>query len=105
MIHDGRNLDAGLTESHVIIGFLWLLFLLLLLLLSGGRGSTASTGSDAGADARDQALDIDTLQSLGEQARPVRLDVDTGGFQDGRDLLVRYGNIIINEDQCRVNTG
>lgn len=85
------------TETHVVVGLFGFFLLLLFLLLGGSRGSGRSsttgsrgttTGTDAGSDVRDQILDVDSLQGLGEQTGPVRLDFDVGGLQDGRDLLI-----------------
>merc|ERR550534_735591 len=83
------------AEAHVIILLLGLFLLLLLLggLGSGSRcsttGSRGTTGSGSGADAGpnvgDQGLEVGGLQSLGEEARPVGLNINTGSLEDGGD--------------------
>merc|ERR1719295_377899 len=75
------------AEAHVIVLLLGLFLLLLLLggLSSGGRCSTAgsrgstSSGScaNSGPNVGDQGLEVSRLQSLGEETRPVGLNVDT----------------------------
>ena len=82
------------AESHVVVRLLGLF--LLGLLLGGGRGSTSGSGgggrssaggTDSGSDVGEEVLDVDALESLGEEAGPVGLHVDLGGLQDGLDLL------------------
>lgn len=82
------------TQTHVVIGIFRLGFLLLLLLGGswgssggGGWGSGSRCGTGSRSNVGDQVLDVDSLQSLGEQTRPVRLNIDVGGLKDGRDLL------------------
>merc|ERR1719394_658563 len=103
------------SEAHVIVLFLGLLLLLLLLggLSSGSRGSTASsrgaTSGGSGADSRahvgDQGLQVGGLESLGEEAGPVGLNIDTSSLEDGGDLLGGDGNIVIGEDEGGVDAG
>merc|ERR1719295_511083 len=79
------------AEAHVIVLLLGLFLLLLLLggLSSGGRcstacsrGSTSSRSSaNSGPDVGDQGLEVSRLQSLGEEARPVGLNVDTSSLE------------------------
>merc|ERR1719342_959096 len=83
------------AEAHVIVLLLGLFLLLLLLrsLSSCGRCSTASSrgstssGSSAnsGPNVGDQGLEVSRLQSLGEETRPVGLNVDTSSLEDGGD--------------------
>merc|ERR1719510_273135 len=97
------------AEAHVIVFLLGLLLLLFLLggLSSGSRCST--TGSRGGASARpnvgDQGLEVCRLQSLREEARPVRLYLDTSSLKDGGDLLGGDGDIIVSENEGGVNAG
>merc|ERR1719412_1430611 len=85
------------SEAHVIVLFLRLLLLLLLFggLSSGSRGSTSSsrsaTSGGSSADSRahvgDQGLQVGGLESLGEEAGPIGLNIDTSSLEDGGDLL------------------
>ncbi len=83
----GRLVEEG--ESHVVVGLL--LGLRLLLLGGGGSsgGGTSGSGSWGGSssDVGDQVLNGLLLQELGEEWRPVGLDVDAGGLDDGVDLI------------------
>merc|ERR1719150_1821689 len=101
------------SEAHVIVLFLGLLLLLLLLggLSSRSRGSTASSRSatsgggsaDSGAHVGDQGLQVSGLESLGEEAGPVGLNIDTSSLEDGGDLLGGDGNIVVSEDEGGVD--
>merc|ERR1719153_962132 len=101
------------SEAHVIVLFLGLLLLLLLLggLSSGSRGSTSSsrsaTSGGSGADSRahvgDKGLQVGGLESLGEEAGPVGLNIDTSSLEDGGDLLRGDGNIVVSEDEGGVD--
>jgi hypothetical protein len=89
------------SESHVVVLLLlWLLLLLLLLALllvfSGGGGLGGCGGSRCGsANVGDQLLDVAALEGLGEEAGPVRLNLDLGGLQEGGDLLtLKKKNIV-----------
>merc|ERR1719193_636169 len=103
------------AEAHVIVLLLGLFLLLLLLggLSSGGRCSTTGgrggTSSGSGADARpnvgDQGLEVGRLQSLGEEARPVGLNVNTSSLEDGGDLLGGDCDVIVSEDKGGVDAG
>merc|ERR1719195_53308 len=96
------------SEAHVIVLFLGLLLLLLLLggLSSGSRGSTAGgSGADSRAHVGDQGLQVGRLEGLGEEARPVGLNIDTGSLEDGGDLLGGDGNIVVSEDEGGVDAG
>merc|ERR1719220_3111754 len=103
------------SEAHVIVLFLGLLLLLLLLggLSSRSRGSTASSrgatsggsSTDSGAHVGDQGLKVGGLESLGEETRPVGLNIDTSSLEDGGDLLGGDGNIVIGEDEGGVDAG
>merc|ERR1719189_1217006 len=88
------------AEAHVIV---FLLGLLLLLFLLGGlsSGSRANTRPNVG----DQGLEVSGLQSLREEARPVRLYLDTSSLKDGGDLLGGDGDIIVSENEGGVNAG
>merc|ERR1719447_894322 len=102
------------AEAHVIVLLLGL-FLLLLLggLSSGGRCSTTgsrgstSSGSSAnsGPNVGDQGLEVSRLQSLGEETRPVGLNVDTSSLEDGGDLLRGDCDVIVSEDKGGVDAG
>ena len=92
------------AESHVVVRLLGLF--LLGLLLGGGRGSTSGSGgggggrssaggTDSGSDVGEEVLDVDALESLGEEAGPVGLHVDLGGLQDGLNLLTGDGDVLI----------
>merc|ERR1719273_1506527 len=85
------------AEAHVIV---FLLGLLLLLFLLGGL-SSGSTRPNVG----DQSLEVSRLQSLREEARPVRLYLDTSSLKDGGDLLGGDGDIIVSENEGGVNAG
>merc|ERR1719220_2904736 len=85
------------AEAHVIV---FLLGLLLLLFLLGGL-SSANTRPNVG----DQGLEVSGLQSLREEARPVRLYLDTSSLKDGGDLLGGDGDIIVIENEGGVNAG
>merc|ERR1719402_1929368 len=101
------------AEAHVIVLLLGLLLLLFLLggLSSGSRCSTSSswgsTSSGSGAHARpnvgDQGLEVSGLESLGEEARPVRLNLNTSSLEDGGDLLRSDGDVIVGEDEGSVD--
>ena len=86
------------TEAHVLVGLLGGLLLLLLLGRGGGiatGGGTARGGGSgraaAGADVRQQVLDVLALEGLGEQRRPDGLDVgDLGGLDQGLELVGLY---------------
>merc|ERR1719320_350814 len=86
------------AETHVIV---LLLGLLLLLLLLGGlsSGSSANTGPNVG----DQGLEVGRLQSLGEEAGPVGLNINTSSLEDGGDLLRGHGDIVVGEDEGGVD--
>lgn len=80
------------TESHVVVAGLLLLLLLGRGLASGcggfrGGGRGCGSGADAGRDVGDELLDVAALQGLGEEAGPVRLHLQLGGLEKGRDLL------------------
>merc|ERR1719264_2413655 len=96
------------AEAHVIILLLGL-FLLLLLLGGLGSGSRCSTTSGSSADSRpnvgDQGLEVSRLESLGEEAWPVRLNLDTSSLEDGVDLLGGDGDVIVGEDEGSVDAG
>merc|ERR1719150_2424761 len=82
-------------------------------LSSRSRGSTASswstTSGGSGADSRahvgDQGLQVGRLEGLGEETRPVGLNIDTSSLEDGGDLLGGDGNIVIGEDEGGVDAG
>merc|ERR1719225_503950 len=103
------------SEAHVIVLFLGLLLLLFLLggLSSGSRGSTASsrgaTNGGSGADSRahvgDQGLQVSGLEGLGEETRPVGLNIDTSSLKDGGDFLGGDGNIVVSKDEGGVDAG
>ena len=42
---------------------------------------------------------------LGEEAGPVRLEVDSSSLEDGGDLLGGDGDIVISEDEGGVDAG
>merc|ERR1719220_2088124 len=91
------------SEAHVIVLFLGLLLLLLLLGSLSSRSSRSATSGGSGADSRahvgDQGLKVSGLESLGEEAGPVGLNIDTSSLEDGGDLLGGDGNIVIGEDE------
>merc|ERR1719430_1744583 len=99
------------AEAHVIVlllGLLLLGLLLLLLLLGGlGSGSRGSTTGGSSTDARpnvgDQGLEVSGLESLGEEAWPVRLNLDTSSLEDGGDLLRSDSDVIVGEDEGSVD--
>merc|ERR1719500_1992068 len=96
------------AEAHVIVFLLGLLLLLFLLrcISTGSRGGT-SGGSSANTrpNVGDQSLEVSRLQSLREEARPVRLYLDTSSLKDGGDLLGGDGDIIVSENEGGVNAG
>ncbi|GMS99871.1 hypothetical protein PENTCL1PPCAC_22046, partial [Pristionchus entomophagus] len=65
----------------------------------GGRGSTSDSGRDRG----DEVLDVDSLEGLGEESRPERLDGDVGGLQESGDLVSGDGDLIVLEDEGGVD--
>merc|ERR1719510_2849850 len=97
------------AEAHVIVLLLGLFLLLLFFggLSSGGRcsttgsrgGTSSGSGADAGSNVGDQGLEVGRLQSLGEEARPVGLNVNTSSLEDGGDLLGGDCDVIVSEDQ------
>merc|ERR1712192_230218 len=100
------------AEAHVIL----LLGLLLLLLLLGGlssgsgcsttssRGSTSSrSSSNTRPNVGDQGLEVSRLQSLGEEAGPVGLNINTSSLEDGGNLLRGDSDIVISEDEGGVD--
>jgi len=103
------------AEAHVIVLLLGLFLLLLLLggLSSGSRcsttssrGSTSSRSSaNSGPNVGDQGLEVSRLQSLGEETRPVGLNIDTSSLEDGGDLLRGDCDVIVSEDKCSVDAG
>merc|ERR1719382_1357188 len=97
------------AEAHVIVLLLGLFLLLLLLggLSSGSRGSTSSSGSgtNTGSYVGDQGLEVGRLQSLGEEAWPIGLNINTSSLEDGGDLLRGDGNVIVSKDEGGVDAG
>merc|ERR1719362_2134011 len=97
------------AEAHVIVLLLGLFLLLLLLggLSSGSRGSTSSSGSGAnsGPYVGDQGLEVGRFQSLGEEARPIGLNINTSSLEDGGDLLRGDGDVIVSKDEGGVDAG
>merc|ERR1719180_304652 len=97
------------AKAHVIVLLLRLLLLLLLLgglssgsgcSATGSRGGTSSgSSSNTGPNVGDQGLEVSRLQGLGEEARPVGLDINTSSLEDGGDLLRSDGNIVVGEDE------
>jgi hypothetical protein len=95
-------------EAHVLV-------LLLLNLLLLGRGGTSSGGSTSGSgdgattasgtDGGHQLHDVLLLRQLGEQGRPVALNLDTGGLDDGGDVVGRDLNAVIGADEGGVDAG
>merc|ERR1719374_278989 len=112
MSEAGNNIKETLsilvkkTESHVVsrlvLAFFLLLFLLGLSRSSIGGGSSRGS-SNTSANVGDQALNVSRLQGLGEEAGPVRLDINTSSLQDGRDFLRSHSNIVVSEDEGGVN--
>merc|ERR1719385_313536 len=103
------------AEAHVIVLLLGL-FLLLLLLgclssssrcsTTGSRGSTSSWSStNSGPNVGDQGLEVSRLQSLGEETRPVGLNIDTSSLEDGGDLLRSDCDVIVSENKGGVDAG
>merc|ERR1719382_2203663 len=102
------------AEAHVIVLLLGLFLLLLLLggLSSGSsatssRGSTSSSwsGANSGPNVGDQGLEVGRLQSLGEEAGPVGLNINTSSLEDGGDLLGGDSDVIVGEDKGGVDAG
>merc|ERR550519_2285091 len=97
------------TESHIVI---FLLLFNLLFLLGWGitcsrcLGSSSATGSRgssyAASDVGDQVLQVNRLESLGEESGPVRLEFDISCLEDGGQLLGGDGDIVISEDEGSV---
>merc|ERR1719180_638482 len=87
------------AEAHVIVLLLGLLLLLLLLGGSSSGGSGANTRPNVG----DQGLEVSRLQSLGEEAGPVGLNINTSSLEDGGDLLRGDGDVIVGEDEGGVD--
>merc|ERR1712130_1063778 len=96
------------AEAHVIVLLLGLFLLLLLLggLSTSSRGSTSSRSSaNSGPNVGDQGLEVSRLQSLGEETRPVGLNIDTSSLEDGGDLLRGDCDVIVSEDKGGVDAG
>merc|ERR1719348_1694321 len=91
------------AESHVVI--LLLLVLFILLLLGGGSTSGGRGGAHTASDDGDQRLQVGRLRSLGKESGPVGLNLDTGGLDDGGQLLGRDGDIVVGEDEGGVGAG
>jgi len=93
-------------EAHVLV-----LLLLDLLLLGGGSatgsGGTAGSGSTAtaasGTDSGHQLHDVLLLGELGEERRPVGLDLDTGSLDDGGDVVSADLNAVVGADEGGVD--
>lgn len=49
--------------------------------------TTSWSSTDSGTNVGDEVLHVDSLECLGEEAGPVRLDIYIGGLQDGLNLL------------------
>ncbi|GMR52802.1 hypothetical protein PMAYCL1PPCAC_22997, partial [Pristionchus mayeri] len=67
---------------------------------SGGSGGTTS---DSGRDRGDEVGDVDSLEGLGEESRPERLNGDVGGLQEGGDLVSGDGDLVVLEDEGGVD--
>ena len=87
-----RSVVVSEEATHVNIGG----FLFLLLLLLGGSGcagggdggaSGGSGGNGGGADVGEEVLDVLTLEGLGEEGRPVSLNLVAGGLDDLSELV------------------
>merc|ERR1719341_254425 len=94
------------AEAHVIVLLLGL-FLLLLLLggLSSGSRSSSGSGTNTGSYVGDQGLEVGRLQSLGKEAWPIGLNINTSSLEDGGDLLRGDGNVIVSKDEGGVDAG
>merc|ERR1719365_418508 len=90
------------AEAHVIV---LLLGLFLLLLLLGSLSSSGGSSTNSGPNVGNQGLEVSRLQSLGEETRPVRLNVDTSSLEDGGDLLRGDCDVIVSKDKCGVDAG
>merc|ERR1719189_2271654 len=103
----GQKVLIEEPESHVVILLLFALLLLSLFLLLLRWSSAASGGSGAGTgpDTGDEALDVARLESLGEETGPVGLDIHTSSLENGGNLLGRYGDIVVSQDEGGVDTG
>ena len=51
----------------------------------------------------DEMVDNQTQYYLGEEARPVGLNIDTGSLEDGGDLLRGDGDVVVGEDEGGVD--
>merc|ERR1712181_134253 len=100
------------AEAHVVVLLRLLLLLLLLRGLSSGsrcsttssRGSSSSRSSaNTGPNVGDQGLEVGRLQSLGEEAGPVGLNINTSSLEDGGDLLRGDGDIVVSKDEGGVD--
>lgn len=83
-----------ITEEATHIDISGFLFFLLLLLgggstTSGGGGNGGTGGGDggSGADVGEEVLDVLTLEGLGEEGRPVSLNLVAGGLDDLSELV------------------
>ena len=54
---------------------------------------------------RNKSLFDDRISYLGEEAGPVRLEVNSSSLEDGGDLLGGDGDIVIGEDEGGVDAG
>merc|ERR1719382_843785 len=93
------------AEAHVIVFLLGLLLLLFLLRGRSRGGTSGGSSANTRPNVGDQGLEVSGLQSLREEARPVRLYLDTSSLKDGGDLLGGDGDIIVSENEGGVNAG
>ena len=102
------------SESHVVILFL-LRFLLLLgrssscsssrSVSSSGSGSSGPSRACTGSNSGDQSLKVARLKDLVEESKPVWLNLNTGSLEDGVQLLLGDGHVIISKDESNIDTG
>lgn len=111
-----RYLDGEGADAHVIIrllGFFFLCFHFLLLSWSSSSGggrtscwcSTRCWSRSTSPYIADEAPNVDIGQGLCKQARPKRFNIHTGCFNEGIDLILRDGHLIVVQNEGRVDAG
>lgn len=66
---------------------------------SWGSGSRGRGSANSWTDVGDQVLDVNTFEGLGEEARPVRLNINVGGLQESSELFSLERSLILKWKQ------
>ena len=86
----GVSVVVFVSEKTSHVDVLGLLLLLLLLLFGGslsGGGGNGSSGGRGGNDVGQELVHVGGLEGLGEEGRPVRLDLVLGGLDNLEQFL------------------